>query len=177
MKRLLERISLTKREAVRAAIPVLALVLVASVVTGRERPAVVAEPPTARLNTKIEISDSDLDVDRLRRERAEGPANVSADPFARRSFGTEPPAQPVAAVAPQPPQAPPLPFTYLGKVIEDGKLSVFLARGDDSYSVSPGRRRRLDDRYRVDKVTESAVVFTYLPLNQKQVLDIPAVNQ
>ena len=33
-----------------------------------------------------------------------------------------------------------------------------------------------DAEYRVDQVTERSVTFTYLPLNHKQVLDIPAVN-
>ena len=177
MKRLLPALTFTKREAFKLAIPVLALVLVASVVTGREKPAAVSPEPVKRLNTKIEVSDADLDVERLKRpEREEGRVATAADPFARRSFGPAPEARAAEAAPAAPPQAPELPFKYLGKVIEDGKLSVFLARGDDSYSIQAGRRHKLDDQYRVDKVTETQVVFTYLPMNTKQTLDIPAVN-
>jgi hypothetical protein len=174
MKGFLDKLS--RREATRIAIPVLALVLVASVVTGREKPASVAPEPAARVNAKIEVTDADLDLDRLKRpEREEERVLASTDPFARRSFAPAPEA--AAPQAPAAPQVPPLPFTYLGKVIEDGKLSVFLGRGDDSYSVRAGKRIQLDPEYRVDRVTPTAVVFTYLPLNAKQTLDIPAVNQ
>jgi hypothetical protein len=178
MKRLIPSFSFTKREAARIAIPVLALVLVASVVTGREKPAAVSPEPVKRLNAKIEVSDADLDVERLKRpEREEGRVAAAADPFARHSFSSPQEARAAEGAPAAAPQAPQLPFTYLGKVIEDGKLSVFLARGEDSYSVRAGKRQKLDDQYRVDKVTESSVTFTYLPMNTKQTLDIPAVNQ
>ena len=183
MKRLLERFALSRREGVRLAIPVLALVLVASVVTGREKPSAVPPEPVAKLQKRLssekQVTDADLDLERLKRPaREEDKVTAAADPFARRSFGAAPEAaagQP--AEAPQVPQVPPLPFTYLGKVIEDGKLSVFLGRGEDSFSLKAGKRQKLDEQYRVDKVTESAVVFTYLPMNARQTLDIPAVTQ
>lgn len=178
----LPTLSFSKREIVRVAIPVLALVLVASVVTGRETPSAVQPEPASHLQRKISseklVSDADLDLARLKRPtREEDKVATAADPFARRSFGAA--EQPAAAAPEQPavPQVPPLPFTYLGKVIDDGKLSVFLGRGEDSFSLSAGKRQKLDDQYRVDKVTESAVVFTYLPMNARQTLDIPAVNQ
>jgi hypothetical protein len=182
MKRLLERFRFSRRETMRLAIPVLALVLVASVVTGREKPVAVPPEPVSNLHKRISseklVSDADLDLERLKRPaREDDKVAAAADPFARRSFG---PAQEAAAAAPEQPaapQVPPLPFTYLGKVIEDGKLSVFLGRGEDSFSLKAGKRHKLDDQYRVDKVTETAVVFTYLPMNARQTLDIPAVNQ
>ena len=173
MKRLLPNFS--RREATRVAIPVLALVLVASVVTGREKPSSIDPSPLHR-KPEIQITDADLDLERLKRPvREEDKVVAAADPFARRSFGPE--AAPAAAQAPAAPQVPPLPFTYLGKVIEDGRLSVFLGRGEDSFSVQSGKRLKLDGEYRVDKVTQTSVVFTYLPMNAKQTLDIPAVNQ
>jgi hypothetical protein len=101
---------------------------------------------------------------------ADGSAEKPAvDPFARRSFA------PKAEAAPT---APPLPFRYVGKMIEDGRLEVFLARGEESYSVTAGSKRgeKLGTEYRVDKVTENRVTFTYLPLKIQQTLEIPAVN-
>jgi Tfp pilus assembly protein PilP len=89
------------------------------------------------------------------------------DPFAPRSFSRpEAGGQPAK---PQKPVAPPLPFRYLGKMIEDGKLNVFLARGDESLAVRAGQKL---GEYRVDKVTDSEIVFTYLPLKTKQSLPL-----
>lgn len=182
MKRLFPGLSFSKREAARLSIPVLALVLVASVVTGREKPSPVPVEPAASLQKRTSaeqhVSDADLDLDLDLLERPQRDADkvaASADPFARHSFAPPAPAQPQAA-APAAPQVPELPFKYLGKVVEEGKLSVFLARGDDSFSLQAGRKHKLDEQYRVDKVTESAVTFTYLPMNARQTLDIPAVN-
>jgi len=183
MKRILSGLNFSKREVVRLAIPVLALVLVASVVTGREKPASVQPEAASHLQKRIssekQVSDADLDLELLKRpQREEGKVGTAGDPFARNSFA--PPQQQAAAqpaAQPQAPQLPELPFKYLGKVIEDGKLSVFLARGDDSFSLQAGKKQKLDEQYRVDKVTESAVTFTYLPMNARQTLDIPAVNQ
>ena len=76
---------------------------------------------------------------------------------------------PQAAAAPAKREAPPLPFKYLGKMVEDGKLSVFLTNGDESITVHAGER--VGD-YRVDKITEAEVRFTYLPLKTKQSLPL-----
>jgi hypothetical protein len=166
----------------RVLFPVIVLALIASVVAGRERPSVAAHEPASRIDTRLQASqrggaqELDLDLSRLarREDEAKTDSPPAVDPFARRSFA---PAQdaPQAAGAPaSAAAAPPLPFIYLGKAIEDGKLEVFLSRGDKNYSVHS--RQKLDDEYRVDKVTENSVTFTYLPLKTKQTLDIPAVS-
>lgn len=135
----------------------------ASVVAGRERPTLeLIAPRPAPAAAALE----GLDLDRLT-ARTEEPSRPekSIDPFAPRSF-SQPAAEPGK---PAKPSAPPLPFRYLGKMIEDGKLNVFLARGDDSLSVSAGQRI---GEYRVDRITEREVVFTYLPLKTKQSLPL-----
>ncbi|MBV8033359.1 MAG: hypothetical protein JO035_17745 [Betaproteobacteria bacterium] len=173
MKLSIPKIRVTRRTLARAAIPVAALALIASVVAGREKPSQVAEPPAAKLESKVDsraAAEQDLDLSGLERKIAEAKPDAGADPFARRSFGS-----PQSAPQAQAPSGPPaLPFRYLGKAIEDGKLSVFLMRGDDSFSVQG--RQKLDGEYRVDRVTESQVTFTHLPTKTQQVLDIPAVN-
>jgi hypothetical protein len=91
--------------------------------------------------------------------------DAPADPFAARSWTppvVEKPAAPAAPVAP------PLPYTYFGRMTEDGKLYVFLQRGERSYTAKPGDV--LDQQYRVDDITSTAVMITYLPLKQRQVL-------
>ncbi len=69
---------------------------------------------------------------------------------------------------------PPLPFTYLGKMLDEGKLQVFLARGEDSHIVRAGQKI---GQYRVEKVDETSVTFTHLPSKTRQVLDIPATSE
>ncbi len=70
--------------------------------------------------------------------------------------------------------APPLPFTYVGKILEGGQITVFLARQDRSYVVKRGET--LDGTYRVDEINAASMQLTYLPLDQKQTLAIGAAN-
>ena len=141
------------------ALAVTVLALLASVVAGREKPSVTVAEPVAALS---------LDLSRVERTPASAGAAPAADPFAPKEFN--PPArEPQQAARAAKPEAPPLPFRYLGKLIEDGKLSVFLANGAESVTAVAGQR--IGD-YRVDKVTESEVQFTYLPLKTKQSLPL-----
>lgn len=158
MKRLLEMKRLLKPVGLAVAV----LALLASVVAGRERPASVAAEPASRIDSRVQLGD--LDLSKL--ERAAPGTAPGADPFAPKSFAP-PPAQ--QAAAPAKPEAPALPFRYLGKLIEDGKLSVFLANGEESLTVTAGAK--IGD-YRVDKVTESEIQFTYLPLKTRQSLPL-----
>jgi hypothetical protein len=133
------------------------LALLASVVAGRERPSMALAEPAAPLAQSLDLS---------KLERAAPGAAPAADPFAPKSFAPAQEQQPAARARPE---APALPFRYLGKLIEDGKLSVFLANGAESVTAVAGER--IGD-YRVDKVTESEIQFTYLPLKTKQSLPL-----
>jgi len=163
-----------------AAVTVAAFALLASVVTGREDSAVPlaaiatapASPPGAREDQPV--SGDDLDLERLKRPKREG---APKDLFAGRSWTPPPPPPPAPAPAAKPspppvPAAPPLPYRYLGRLADNERLVVFLARNQDALSASAGDT--LDNAYRVESVSESAVVFTYLPLNLQQTLAIPA---
>jgi hypothetical protein len=156
---------LTRDIPPRAAAAVVALALVASVVAGREKPSQELIEVQKPLQQKLE-NEAELDVDKLRRQL---PQPGEADPFAPRSFA---PAPKVAHAAPAKPTAPPLPFTYLGKVVDGGKTSIFVARGDENYSLEPGQT--IGGTYRVDRITDSDVTFTYLPMKTRQTLRIPA---
>jgi hypothetical protein len=82
-----------------------------------------------------------------------------------------PPIDPKLKNLPPPaPVAPPLNFTFIGKKQEAGVWEVYLARGERSYIVR--NQDVIDGTYRVDAVTPNAIVFTYLPLNQVQQLNI-----
>jgi hypothetical protein len=142
----------------RLAFGVLTLALLAGVVVGREK-------PTEVFFQERKSESRDFDLSRLERPQAEAPSN---DPFAKRSFGA--PAGAQAAAAPAKPEAPELPFRYMGKVIEDGKLEILLLRGDEHFAVAAGQK--VGTEYRLDKVTASALTFTYLPMKKKQTMEI-----
>lgn len=76
----------------------------------------------------------------------------------------------VKALPPPPPTAPPLPYTYLGKMAEEGVWEVFLARGEQTYIVRIASV--IDGVYRVDAIRPPALSLTYLPLKQMQTLQI-----
>ena len=145
----------------RIAVAVAAVVLVAGVVAGRERPSL--EIIETRAPAAQAAADG-IDLDKLRRGEASVPQN---DPFSRKAF------EPVASVERKPveakPTAPPLPFQYFGRLTENGKTEVYVMRGDELISIAAGEK--LGD-YRVDKVSESSIAFTYLPLKTKQTLDL-----
>jgi hypothetical protein len=154
----------------RAAAAVVALALLASVVAGREKPADPAPIVQASIdrNPSVQLPDAEIEVEKLKRE--ETAPSSSADPFAPKSFAPPPPKR--ADAAPARPTAPPLPFTYLGKVIDGGKTVVFVARADENYTLEAGQT--VAGNYHVDKITDTTVTFTYLPMKTRQTLQIPA---
>lgn len=97
------------------------------------------------------------------------------DVFAATSWQPPPaPAAPTPAAvtppaAPPPlPAAPPLPFRFLGRYGDAGVQIVMLVKGEQLYLVSAGDT--IDQAYRVDRVSATAVELTYLPLQLKQSL-------
>jgi hypothetical protein len=88
--------------------------------------------------------------------------------FGSRDFTPPPPPAPPAPAAPAGP--PPLPYSYLGKMLGDGQWQVFLGRGVEALVAREGMV--IDGRYRVERVAPPVLTLTYLPLNQQQQLDI-----
>jgi hypothetical protein len=156
----------------------LGVTLVATVVSGREKPAadLVVEPARSdvRVAAKAEAElPPDLDIESLRRARKGAPI---ADLFSA-SQPDQPPGTPGnSAQAEGPGAAPveqPLPFQYLGRMVDDGRLSVFLTRGDDTFTVHQGETL---EQYRVDKVADASISFTHVPTGARKVLSIPPLN-
>ena len=171
------KVSLPREIPRRAALVVVALALIASVVAGREElssdPQAAQEPaPAPAVNGATQPSLPDLDLDKLYRSVR---SNRITDLFA--SKASVPPPPPVAIVVappppppPAPPAAPPLPFRYFGKWIDGDRTVVFLWNASEGYSVAAGDT--LEGTYRIDAITDSSVDFTYLPLGSKQTLPI-----
>lgn len=89
-------------------------------------------------------------------------------------FGSQswapPPPPPSKPAPPPPPTAPPLPFTYIGKKLEDQVWEVYLVHGDQTYVAR--EHSILDGTYRVDAIQPPTLSLTYMPLNQVQPLSI-----
>jgi hypothetical protein len=89
---------------------------------------------------------------------------ASGDPFRTMQWYVAPKPK---AEPPPVPVAPPLPFTYFGKMAEGEQPYAFLQKGK---AVQVAKVEDvLENKYRVESITSSAVTFIYLPLNQKQV--------
>lgn len=69
---------------------------------------------------------------------------------------------------PPKPQAPPLPFRFVGALEEGGDRAVFLLEGTQVFMVRAGEQ--VGSQYRVERITPTSVEFTYLPLKERQIL-------
>jgi len=146
----------------RAFVITLALAAAATLVAGRERPAL--ELAEARPAPAAQSSPA---IDLAKLERSEAPA-PQANPFAPRSFAPPPARQ--AAAPRQAPSAPPLPFTYAGRLTQEGRTEVFVLRGEELISIAPGQS--IDGQYRVDAISDTRIAFTYLPLKTRQSIEL-----
>ena len=91
--------------------------------------------------------------------------------FSTQSWEPPPPkVKPGPPPPPPKPVAPPLPYTFAGRMLQDGTVFVFLARGDTVITAKQGDI--IDGVYRVDSITETQVALTYVPLGQKQSLAV-----
>lgn len=148
----------------RALVITLALAAAATVVAGREKPALEVIEAGPAPAAKAAAAPA---IDLARLQRAEAPA-PQADPFAPRSFAPPPVRQ--AAAPREAPSAPALPFTYAGRLTQEGRTEVFVLRGEELISIAPGQS--IDAEYRVDAISETRIAFTYLPLKTRQSIEI-----
>ena len=89
-------------------------------------------------------------------------------------FGSEswlPPAPKMVIAPPAPPLPPPMSYRFAGRVLQDGKLQVFVSRGDIPIAVKAGDNL---DGYVVESVTASAIALVYPPLGHREIIAIPA---
>lgn len=165
----------SKREWVLiAAVPTLVLIGAAADLgkgsdsTTAAADAIPAGRAGARARSTRQGQVSELDLAMLHRQvDLQKPRNL----FVTKSwYVAPPPPPPVQAAPPAPPTAPPLPFTFLGRYWDSGKLIFFLVSGDRILSVKKGDI--VDGNYRIDGVSGATLVITYLPLNSKQSLDM-----
>lgn len=114
----------------------------------------------------------EVQLEKLKRAAPRQPAGSL---FGPRSWEAPAPRPRVAApVPPVPPQAPPLPFVYLGKWIEQGRTIVYLTLQGKGQNFMVRGGETLIGTYQVEAVEETRVILTYLPLNMRQTLPLGA---
>jgi len=110
----------------------------------------------------------ELELEKLELDKSREPIT---DAFEPRSWAPPPPK---SNLPPSPPQAPPLPYTFVGKMVDDGQIIVFLTRQERNYAVRSGDK--LDNTYQVDDIKPNVMLLTYLPLKLQQSLTIGSTN-
>lgn len=141
-------------------------------VHGKESDASEVVAAVAHDNAPVPSADADasgthLPLDRLHHR---APATSDINPFLAKSWFVAPPPPPPPP--PPKPTAPPLPFQFMGQ-FEDpntGKWVVYLSKGDEAFSVSPGDK--FAETYQFDGIEQGKAVIRYLPLSIKQYLPI-----
>jgi hypothetical protein len=83
---------------------------------------------------------------------------------------TPPSPAPPEAAPPPSPEAPPLPYSFVGLLEDSAQPTAFLSNKEALLIVAAGQT--IDGNYRIDKVSSKEIVLTYLPLNQKQIIQI-----
>jgi hypothetical protein len=150
---------------------------------GDERTATDAQPPAraerserpARADGAAAETAPDVNIEKLPRRAHEAPGGDLFKPNSWQAIAQEE-ARKQAPPPPPPPKptAPPLPFKYLGKLVEDERTLVFLVRDDRNFIVRAGDT--IEGTYRVDEIAEQSMTFTFLPLKERQVLALGGQN-
>lgn len=83
-----------------------------------------------------------------------------------------PASQKIATIKPPPPQAPPLPFVYLGRIKIGENEGILLDINEEVTPVQQGDVL-LGGQYRVQTIQAKQIQFLYQPLNQLQTLSLP----
>ena len=146
----------------------------------RNAPPAVSREVLTGTGPAISIEPDDVNVQRghgSSRTAEEPPeprlaSDLHRDLFPAHTFKPPPPKPepPPPPPPPPPPTAPAVPFVFLGAWTEDGRETLFLGRGQQTFTVQRGEL--LPGGWRLDEVTPDALTLTYISLNQQRILRI-----
>lgn len=172
------KLSITRRWKLLGSALALSLTAVGWLNAGDKEPEVIetvkpARAPMPSVKTRSEGPPqealTDIRLEKLRRQES---GQDVKDVFTSKTWYVPPP-QPKPE-PPPPPSAPPLPFLYLGKMMHEGSLTVFMSKQDRNYAVKAGDV--IDSTYRVDSIKGSLMELIYIPLDMKQTMHIGEQN-
>lgn len=158
--------------------------LAASFIARDDEPGATAAAPAAKQNTRNDpksdaarvpaSTGGTLDLSLLNRApTTELEENVFAVP--RPPAPPPPPPRPqapaiVVAAPPPKPTAPPLPFRFLGTMIDRGTTTLFVAQGAQNLSIKTGDV--VGEVYRLEQIGDTNATFVYIPLQERQTLSM-----
>jgi hypothetical protein len=128
----------------------------------------VAEPAAARAPSGTRTKQRDEPIEILELHPRIASASRSFSLFGSTTWVAPP--KPAAASAAPAPQAPPLPFTYVGKRFDGVHWEVFVNRGTDTLILR--ENEVVDGTYRIESVKPPQISVLYLPMNEHQALAI-----
>ena len=102
---------------------------------------------------------------------------ADTDPFGVKNWAPTPAPPPAKTAAPAAasPSAPPLPFTYAGRLeSEPGRWTIYLMRGEQTFAVNKGDV--FDGTYRFDGEEGGSLLIQFLPLSVTQKLQLSTEN-
>jgi hypothetical protein len=99
-------------------------------------------------------------------DKADAPEAI--DPFRTKTWHIAPPPPP-----PPTPRAPPLPFQFIGQLIEEGEARAFINHQGRNLIIKTGDV--INGTYLVEEIAAGKIVFVYQPLQERQVLSTGAV--
>lgn len=124
--------------------------------------AVKVEPPTSHPSVEGSVAMAGVGV-RFGKQ--------ATNLFAAHSWQPPPP-KPVQQKAADP-KAPPLPFRYVGKMLEQGSVVAFIAQDARTFLA---RKGDVLLNYRIESVTPTQMTFVFLPLDETQTLSFGSSN-
>lgn len=95
-----------------------------------------------------------------------------ADPFGERPVVVPRAVAPVVVIHEPPPLV--FPFVYVGKLIADGKETLYLTKGDQIYPVAEGAT--LEGLYRVDHIGSDSIELSYIPDARKMTFSLGSIT-
>jgi hypothetical protein len=170
-------ISKTQRSWLLGTALLLTLAAAASVNDQNDQGIGLVQPKPEKVRVTLQSSEpsADMDpspdmlVDKLKRPQL--PEQVK-DMFISKSWYVPPPP---SLLVPVRPSAPAIPFHFIGKMIDDSDHpAVFLEKQNRIFVVREGDS--IDAIYRVDRIKPPQMTLTYLPLDEKQTVQIGEAN-
>jgi hypothetical protein len=137
-----------------------------------ENQAAAVVKPREKHQAESTVAARGEELPKLADIRSPAEETPSQDLFKTQSWYVPPP--PPKKLPPPPPSPPPLPYSYMGKMQEDGKWTVFLSTRNKNYIVKEGDT--IDGAYQVEQIAPPLLTLIYTPLNMKQIMQIGGTN-
>ena len=159
-----------ERRQIGLGLALIATLLAVALVESPETSGVdeLVAPTRVALNSKSQVGGGLDEPSTFGEIQRKSLPDTDSDPFRPKSWYVAPPPPPPEP--PPKPTAPPLPFQYMGLFEDQGKVVVYLTRGNESFAISAGDK--FAGAYQLEKIERGILIISYLPLSIRQTLSI-----